>query len=241
MRVYYVYGLYKENYNSKTIDDGLYYVGITHDLKRRFGEHVNRKNINPIKKNYIKKYGCDIRIIWRCDSEHDAIERENFLINYYGCLINKTGFLTNVVSEIAPFPKNNTGKKVSPETRKKMSNSAIERSKSVDYLDRQRQSHLNRNGYTHQRIIDILEEWEKSHLGIPITKNHILEKYNIKKSRFNWWIKKYRPDLVDFVERNRQAHIERWRESGLTQCKYADLIGVDPRTISLWYNLTKNR
>ena len=54
--IVYVYGLYKKNfeYTYHSIDDGLFYIGITKSLRTRINGHKNPKEkSNPLKKSYI--------------------------------------------------------------------------------------------------------------------------------------------------------------------------------------------
>ncbi len=231
--VYRIYGLYKEQESYSGFFDGLYYVGITSDLKRRSVEHrraIAKKN--PIRANHVKKYGCDVRILWTCDSQEEALSREEFLISWFGTIKEKTGCLTNILTRYNPICTYNKGRKFSKSHRSKMSNAAKNRSK--EYLEKQRQSHLAKHGFDIEQIYDIIKEWELSCGGLPVTKSHILDKYNIKNPRFSWWIRRYRPDLRNFIEENKAKHVQLWKSSGLSQAKYGQSIGVNQRTISAW-------
>ena len=77
----YIYGLYKEKFEYKTnkLDEGLFYIGITKDLKTRMIGHKNKRN-NPIKKSYINKYGFTVKVLYECESYEEALEKETFLI-----------------------------------------------------------------------------------------------------------------------------------------------------------------
>ena len=225
---YYVYGLYKD----KT--DDLYYVGITKNIRVRMNGHRNKRHVNPIKQNYMKKYGCRVEIIWENLTLSEAEEREVFLIRWFGTIKEGTGILTNILTETNPISACQKGTKRTKKTKKQMSESAIKRNKNQKYLDKQRESHLTLHGITISKIQDIISEWERSDNGLPITKNKILKKHNIKTSRFNGWIQRYRPSLTNFINENKIKHVELWRNSGQSQAEYGRSIGVDGRTISLW-------
>lgn len=225
MKVY-IYGLYKEKFEYKTnkLDEGLFYIGITKDIKRRCIAHKNRK-YNPLKKAYINKYGFIIKILYECNSYEEALERESFLIRWFGRILDNSGILTNILEEQKDICRYNLGKKFSSSHRQKMSESCLNRSK--EFWDNQRDEKLS---LPLDEIHRILQEWEDS---FPIDKK-ICEKYGIKQNVFNWWIRKYRPDLRNLIENNRVKHIEKMQKLGITQIEYAAIIGVDQRTISLW-------
>jgi predicted GIY-YIG superfamily endonuclease len=224
----YVYGLYKEKnfkYITNKVDDGLFYIGITKDIKRRINSHKNRAN-NPIKKAYINKYGALIKVLYECDSYEEALRKESFLIRWFGKIEDKTGILTNILTESEDIKFSNIGKKFTTHHRKNMSNSCLNRNQK--YWNIQRDERLT---FSLKQIHKILNEWENS---FPIEKKNICKKYDIKNNLFNWWIRKYRPDLRNLTANNKIKHIKKMKELGLTQTDYAKLIGVDSRTISLW-------
>lgn len=226
MKVY-VYGLYKEKFEYKTnkLDEGLFYIGITKNLKKRINGHKNKRN-NPIKKYYINKYGFTVKILYECKSYEEALEKETFLIGWFGKIQNDTGILTNILTESLDIGKCNLGKKFSTDHRKNMSESCLKRSEK--YWNKQRDERLS---LPLEEIHKILQEWQDS---FPTEKENICKKYNIKNNLFNWWIRKYRPDLRNLIEQNRIKHIEKMNNLGLNQKEYAELIGVDSRTVSLW-------
>lgn len=226
MRIY-VYGLYKEKFKYKTnkIDEGLFYIGITKDLKTRTNGHKNKSN-NPIKKAYINKYGLIVKVLFNCDSYEEALEKESFLIRWFGKIQDDTGILTNVLTESKDIGKCNLGKIFSSDHRKNMSDSCLNRDNK--YWKKQRDERLS---LPLEEIHKVLKEWEDS---FPIEKNSICKKYNIKPNVFNWWIRKYKPELRNLISHNKVKHIERMEKLGLKQTDYAKLIGVDSRTVSLW-------
>lgn len=225
MKVY-IYGLYKENfeYLNNKLDEGLFYIGITKDVGARCVAHKNSKS-NPLKKAYINKYGFIVKILYECDSYEEALERETFLIRWFGRIVDNSGVLTNILEQQEDICQYNLGKKFSSGHRKNISESCLNRDKK--YWDNQRDGKLS---VPLDEIHRILIEWESS---FPIDK-HICKKYNIEQNVFNWWIRKYRPDLRNLIKNNRVKHIEKMKKLGLSQIEYAAIIGVDQRTISSW-------
>lgn len=223
----YIYGLYKEKFEYKTnkLEEGLFYIGITKDLKTRMIGHRS-KGANPIKKSYINKYGFIVKVLYECESYEEALEKETFLIRWFGKIQDDTGILTNVLTESSDIGMCNLGKKFSSSHRKNMSESCLKRSEK--YWNNQRDERLI---LPLEEIHRILQEWENS---FPIEKKNICKKYNLKNNVFNWWIRKYRPDLRNLIETNRVKHIEKMNSLGLNQTEYAELIGMNSRTVSVW-------
>jgi predicted GIY-YIG superfamily endonuclease/predicted transcriptional regulator len=223
----YVYGLYKENFEYKTnkLDEGLFYIGITKNLHTRMNSHRTCSS-NPIKKSYINKYGFVVKILYECDSYDEALEKESFLIRWFGKIQDNTGILTNILTESNDIGLYNVGQKLSSNYRKNISRSCLDRNE--QYWNNQRDERLS---LPLEEIHKILQEWEDS---FPIEKENICKKYNIKNNVFNWWIRKYRSDLRNLTYENRVKHIEKMNNLGLNQKEYAELIGVDQRTVSLW-------
>lgn len=222
----YIYGLYKENFEYKThrIDERLFYIGITKNLKTRINPHKSNRS-NLLKKSYIRKYGLIVKILYECESYEEALEKETFLIRWFGKIQDNTGILTNILTESNDIRQCNLGKKFSSNHRKNMSESCLNRSE--EYWQQQRNERLS---IPLEDIHKILQEWEDS---FPIEKKTICKKYNIKNNVFNWWIRKYRPDLRNLIANNRVKHIEKMNRLGLNQTEYSQLIGVDSRTVSL--------
>jgi predicted GIY-YIG superfamily endonuclease/predicted transcriptional regulator len=226
MKVY-IYGLYKENfeYTSNKIDEGLFYVGITKNIKTRINGHKSKTN-NLLKKAYIKKYGIIFKILYECECYEEAIEKEAFLIRWFGRLIDNTGILTNILIESKDICNFNLGKSFSTQHKAKISESSLNRSEL--YWAEQRNKRLS---LPIEQIHKILQEWQDS---FPIDKS-ICKKYKIKPNVFNWWIRKYRPDLRNLLNENRKKHIQKMIELNLKQSEYSSMIGICPSAISKWY------
>jgi predicted GIY-YIG superfamily endonuclease len=226
MKVY-VYGLYKKNfeYTTNKIDDGLFYIGISKNLKKRKNGHNSRIN-NPIKKAYINKYDYNLMVLYEYNSYEDALEMESFLIRWFGKISDNTGFLTNILTEPLDIKYCSKGSKRSTENRSEMSKVFSERPS--DFWEKQRDERLT---IPIEDINKILQEYEDS---FPINKSDICSKYNISKKLLCEYISRYRPDLKNIEKQNKKKHIEKMLDSGLTQNEYAETIGVDHRTISLW-------
>lgn len=224
----YIYGLYKENFEYKTnrLDEGLFYIGITKDLKTRINGHKSKGN-NTIKKSYIDKYGLIVKVLYECDSYDEALEKESFLIRWFGKIMDDTGILTNILTESQDIGKSNLGKKFALEHKQKISEACLNRN--IEYWNNQRDERLAR---PLEEIHKILQEWEDS---FPIDKKDICKKYNIKNNVFNWWIRKYRPDLRILTHDNKKKHIQKMLHLGLTQADYANILNMVPSAISKWY------
>jgi len=222
----YIYGLYKEKFEYKTnkLDEGLFYIGITKDLRTRMIGHKSNGS-NPIKKSYINRYGLIVKVLFECDSYEEALEKESFLIRWFGKIQDNTGILTNILTKSSDICQFNLGKKFSSEHKQKISKLALNRDK--EYWEAQRDERLS---LPLEEIHRILQEWEDS---FPIDKQ-ICKTYDIKKNVFNWWIRRYRPDLRNLISKNRVEHIKRMQRLGMSQVEYSELIGVNHRTISLW-------
>lgn len=94
--MFYVYGLFKKNFEANNELYKLFYIGFTHDIKRRIKEHRSERKYNIIKYNIIKKYDFYEKILFQTENELDALRWEQFLIFHYGRLISKDGFLSNL-------------------------------------------------------------------------------------------------------------------------------------------------
>lgn len=91
----YVYGLFKTN-DKPTFKD-LFYVGITKNIKQRIKGHKREDaNWSPIKDKMIKKYGFNFRLLFIVATREESVEREIFLIRYFGRKNLKTGQLANL-------------------------------------------------------------------------------------------------------------------------------------------------
>jgi len=224
----YVYGLYKKNfvYITNKIDEGLFYIGITNDTKLRFNSHKVKKS-NPIKKSYIEKYDFEIKILYTYKTREEALEKESFLIKWFGKICDGTGILTNILTESSDIGYYNLNKNFAEPHKTNMSKNALNRNE--EYWEKQRDDRLS---FPIEEIKEILQEWKNS---FPIDKKEILKKYNIKANTFNWWIRKYRPDLRNLIKENQTKHCNIIKHLNCSQTKYAKEIGVCTSTISKWY------
>lgn len=224
----YVYGLYKEKFDYKTnkLDEGLFYIGITKDLKTRINGHRSKNN-NPIKKSYINKYGLIVKVLYECESYEEALEREAFLIKWFGKIQDNTGILTNILTESNDIGLYNKGQKLSSKHKSKISEACL--NKDDKYWKNQRDERLS---LPLSEIYKILQEWQDS---FPIEKKNICKKYNIKNNVFNWWIRKYRPDLRTLTHQNKKKHIQKMLALNLTQADYALMLNMAPSAISKWH------
>ena len=78
---------------------------------------TGKYNLNKL--NIIAKYDFIVRVFWNMETKQEAENREEFLINWFGRKVNKTGILTNVLSGAKDYAF--IGKKQTVATRKKIS------------------------------------------------------------------------------------------------------------------------
>lgn len=219
MQNFYVYGLYKKNFNKKqNLESGLFYIGITCDLYRRNLNHKNieyehNKSKNILKKRIIQKYDFNIFVFWKVLSLEDALEREQFLIRWFGSLYDNSGILTNIRYTGSKFYKGVS--KFTPEQQKmhveewiKSGKSASEYSRMLG-MDNKTITNWAKK-YYHKKelpikspspkidknIIDsLLNEYDK--VCLNTSKTAFAKANNIDRHRFNEWVCRYRPDIID--------------------------------------------
>ena len=105
------------------------------------------------------------------------------------------------------------------------------------YLTRQRDAQISR---PIEEVYQILDDWEHTE---ELEQRKFLRKYGIKQSCFNWWIKKYRPELRGLVDRKRISIIKDYQSSMLSKQEYGEKYNLWPGTITEWekkYNLERN-
>lgn len=221
--MYYIYGLFKEG--SSNLED-LYYIGITCDLKSRIKKHVLAKGHNNLKNNYINKYGCSMFVFWQVECSEEASNREIFLINWFGRICDGSGQLTNIINyKMNPDMAKGLASK---DTRERMSKSAIKRSKNPEYKQKQRDSQLS---MPIEEIHEILESW-RMHDRWEL--QEFLKPFGIKTNCFKWWVKKYRPDLIDEVENKKIRMYNRFLESGMSKTDFAKKYNMHRKTLTSW-------
>ena len=227
----YIYGLYKKNSKRKNISDGLFYIGITDNPHRRTLNHKNNdyeccKSNNILKKRIINKYNFEIVIFWTVDSRKKALERETFLINWFGSMYEKTGILTNIKYTGSNFylgvsKYSNSKKKEIVDKWIKSGDNALKYSKNIG-IDSKTLINWGKKFYSKDElpvwtqsedisrdfIDNLLDEYNK--VCIEQTKTEFAKKHNIKRHRFTEWVNRYRKDIIDKqveVENNRLLFI----------------------------------
>lgn len=214
----YVYGLFKTNINPTFKD--LFYIGITNDVSNRMMEHYYEKK-NNYKNNCIKKYGINLRLLSIVASREEALEKEIFLIAYFGRVIDKTGQLANILpggEKSFDWPqemKDQIAEKLS-KIKKHQQAGFVEKFKTeslnndVNFTKFCRDNNLNRKGfrkllnrfgvetkgrrslYQSVRYNKLIEDYEKSNLS----KNAFCKANGITREHFKCLLYRDRPDLI---------------------------------------------
>lgn len=227
----YIYGLYKKNSKKMNISEGLFYIGITDNIHRRTLNHKNndyecKKSNNILKKRIINKYDFDIVIFWIIDNKIEALERESFLINWFGSLYDKTGILTNIkykgsnsylgVSKFTNIQKKEMVDKwiMSNEKAKSYSEKiGIDPTTLIKwglkyYTKDKLPISIQDNSIDREIINNLLDKYYL--VCTTMTKTDFAKKHNIKPHRFTEWIHIYRKDIIEKqleFENNRLLYI----------------------------------
>lgn len=195
--MYYIYGLYKKNtkYQTNTLDENLFYIGISSSDKNfyfRIKNHKREKS-NPYKLNTIAKYDFIIRVLWKTDTKEEAEQREEFLINWFGRRIEKTGILTNILSSSKDF--SSIHKKRTIATKQKISKALKKINRNKDKIIENRDRNLT---VSYDRVIELLEKWAKN----PLEKQQDFAIRNgISRSKFKDWLRLYRPEYIGLTKK----------------------------------------
>lgn len=195
--MYYVYGLYKKNikYKTNTLDENLFYVGISSSDKNFYFRMKNHKTdkCNPYKLNIIAKYDFVIRVFWNTYTQKEAEEREEFLINWFGRRIYKTGILTNILSGANDHIF--IGKKHTKTTRKKISKALKKINNDSNKIIANRDRNLT---VTYDKVISLIEEWVKNPLE---TQQDFATRNGISRSKFKDWLRLYKPEYIGLTKK----------------------------------------
>lgn len=195
--MYYVYGLYKKNikYKTNTLDENLFYVGISSSDKNFYFRMKNhkREKSNPYKLNIIAKYDFVVRVLWKLNTKEDAEEREKFLINWFGRRINKTGILTNILSGFDD--KSYRAKSHTIATRKKISKALKKINNDPNKIIANRDRNLT---VPYDRVMILIEEWAKNPLE---TQQDFATRNGINRSKFKDWLRLYKPEYIGLTKK----------------------------------------
>ena len=195
--MYYVYGLYKKNtkYKTNSIDENLFYIGISSSDKNFYFRMKNHKtgkyNLNKL--NIIAKYDFIVRVFWNMETKQEAENREEFLINWFGRKVNKTGILTNVLSGAKDYAF--IGKKQTVATRKKISKALKKINQDQNKIIANRDINLT---IPYDKVIQLIEKWAENPLE---TQQDFASKHNISRSKFKDWIRLYKPEYIGLTKK----------------------------------------
>jgi len=240
--MYYVYGLYKKNikYKTNTLDENLFYVGISSSDKNFYFRMKNHKidKCNPYKLNTIAKYDFIVRVFWNTDTQKEAEEREEFLINWFGRKIHKTGILTNILSGANDHIF--IGKKHTKTTRKKISKALKKINKNSNIRIANRDRNLTK---PYNEIIALIEEWAENPLE---TQQSFANKHNIPRSKFKDWIRLYKPDYIGLTKKVQKKIFDQIIQTNKTINdiiqEYMNLTGYTfSQAKGVYYRLNRNK
>jgi hypothetical protein len=194
---YYVYGLYKKNieYKKKSIDEHLFYIGITSDKNLYFREKNHRRESNIHKINIINKYDFILRIFWVVDTKEESEEREEFLIRWFGKICDG-GILTNYLD--SAWDTKYIRKFQTSESARKISRALKEKNKNIDYRKLNRDRNLT---VPYEKIIFLIEEWAKNPLE---SQQNFANRHGIPRSKFKDWLRLYKPEYIGLTKKFHQ-------------------------------------
>lgn len=195
---YYIYGLYKKNteYKTQYLSENLFYIGITSDKNLYSRQKNHRKEkFNPFKINIINKYDFFIKILWIVDTNHEAQERESFLIRWFK-RVSEGGILVNVLGSYndTSFARSFQ----SEQTKKRISKALKKANKNKDLRIANRDRNLT---VPYNKILDFIEEWAKN----PLESQESFAKRNsISRSKFKDWLKLYKPEYIGLTKKTQK-------------------------------------
>lgn len=237
----YIYGLYKKNVNYYlySIDENLFYIGITEEGKNYYFRYKNhkREKSNPYKLNIISKYDCTIKILWQTETRAEAEEREEFLIRWFGRK-QDGGILTNILSHskdqsLIHRPRTEITKKRISKALKKINNN-------LDIRVANRDRNLTK---PYNEIIQLIEEWASNPLE---TQQDFANKYNISRSKFKDWIRLYKPEYIGLTKKIQKKLFDQITQTNKTNKaiiqEYMAITGYSfSKAKGVYYRLTTNK
>jgi hypothetical protein len=198
--MYYIYALYKANiiYKTNTIDEHLFYIGITSSDKNFYFRMKNHKRdkSNPYKLNTIAKYNFIVKILWNTESKQEAEEREEFLIRWFGKRIDKTGILTNILSSSKDYSR--IPRITTEETKNKISQALKKINQNNNILIANRDRNLT---VSYDRVIEFVEEWAKNPLE---TQQSFADRNGLNRSKFKDWLRLYKPEYIGLTKKKQK-------------------------------------
>lgn len=237
----YIYGLYKKNitYHKNSLDEHLFYIGITEKGKNYYFRSKNhkREKSNPFKLNIIAKYDYIIKILWETETREEAEEREAFLIRWFGRK-QDGGILVNILSHskdqsLIHQPRTQSTKnKISKALKKINQNSNIR----IANRDRNLTKPYN-------EVIALIEEWAKNPLE---TQQNFANKHNISRSKFKDWIRLYKPNYIGLTKKMQKKIFDQIIQTNKTINdiiqEYMNLTGYTfSKAKGVYYRLNRNK
>lgn len=233
---HYIYGLYKKNieYKTNTIDENLFYIGISSGSKNLYFRSKNhrREKSNPYKLNIINKYDFVLKILWVTDTRKEAEERESFLIRWFRNILTNHLESSDDTKYARKHRTKNTNIKISIALKKIYQNDF--------YITKNRDSQLS---IPYDTIISYIEEWSKNPLQ---SQTDFAKKINISRSKFKDWIRLYKPEYIGLKKKFlKQIFLEIYNEND-KNCilikKFAKMSGLsESQSKSIVYRLLKER
>ena len=127
------------------------------------------------------------------ETKQEAENREEFLINWFGRKVNKTGILTNVLSGAKDYAF--IGKKQTVATRKKISKALKKINQDQNKIIANRDRNLT---IPYDKVIQLIEKWAENPLE---TQQDFASKHNISRSKFKDWIRLYKPEYIGLTKK----------------------------------------
>jgi hypothetical protein len=240
--MYYIYALYKANiiYKTNTIDEHLFYIGITSSDKNFYFRMKNHKRdkSNPYKLNTIAKYDFIVKILWNTESKQEAEEREEFLIRWFGKRIDKTGILTNILSSSKDYSR--IQRTTNKETKNKISQALKKINQNNNILIANRDRNLT---VPYDRVIEFLEEWAKNPLE---TQQSFADRNGLNRSKFKDWLRLYKPEYIGLTKKKQKEifnNINKINKKAVQIIKeYAEISGyTEQQAHGIYYRLIKQK
>jgi hypothetical protein len=238
--MYYVYALYKKNikYKTNSIDEHLFYIGITSSNKNFYFRMKNhkREKSNPYKLNIIAKYDFIVKILWRIENKEEAEEREEFLIKWFGKRIDKTGILSNILSSSKDYSR--LPRIMSKDTKNKISKALKKVNQNRDYLIANRDRNLTVN---YNQVLELIEEWAKNPLE---TQQSFANRKGLNRSKFKDWLRLYKPEYIGLTKKKQKEifdNIDKTNKKNIQIIKeYAKISGyTEQQAHGIYYRLIK--
>lgn len=185
---YIVYGLYKKQIDTiSSIDDSLYYIGITDEKNLYFRMKNHFKDCNIHKINILNKYGLNYKILWYTNTKEESEKREEFLISWFKRDIDG-GILTNIALSVRDYSYLN--KPISNVSRKRMQKARKKWLSKSESLKKARDCQLS---VPYEQVMKLIELWANNPFE---SKTFFCKKHNINRGKFKDWCILYKPEYL---------------------------------------------